>query len=78
MTPRERKALLAVAIVLALVCSLLFARAVLARRTADFARAQVRAALLSSNKAPASDFFERTMLGWTGETQQLRYWQALQ
>jgi hypothetical protein len=78
MTRGERKALLLCAIVLALVCSLLFARAVLARRTADLARAQVRATLLSAKTSPASDFAERTMLGWSGETEQLRYWQALQ
>jgi hypothetical protein len=78
MTRRERKALLVCAIVLALVCSLLFARAVLARRTADLARAQVRAALLSSRTSPASDVAERTMLRWSGATGQLRYWQALQ
>ncbi|HJU37853.1 MAG TPA: hypothetical protein VJ716_10600 [Gaiellaceae bacterium] len=78
MTRRERKALLVCAVVLALVCSLLFARAVLARRTADLARAQVRAALLATPKAPAPDFAERTMLSWSGGTGQLRYWQALQ
>ncbi|HEY3549981.1 MAG TPA: hypothetical protein VGK69_02855 [Gaiellaceae bacterium] len=78
MTRRERKALLVCAIVLALVCSLLFARAVLARRTADLTRAQVRAALLSSPRPPASDFAERTMLSWSGGTGQFRYWQALQ
>jgi hypothetical protein len=78
MTRGERKALLAGAIALALVCSLLFARAVLARRTADFARAQVRAALLASKTSPSSDVAERTMLGWSGETANLRYWQALQ
>ena len=78
MTRGERKVLLVCAVVLALVCSLLFARAVLARRTANLARAQVRAALLSSPKSPASDFAERAMLGWSGGTEQLRYWQALQ
>jgi hypothetical protein len=78
MTRGERKALLVCAVVLALVCSLLFARAVLARRTADLARAQVRAALLSTPKAPSSDVAERTMLGLSGGTAQLRYWQALQ
>ena len=78
MTRGERKALLVCAIVAALVCSLLFARAVLARRTADLARAQVHAALLSTPKSPASDAGERTMLGWSGGTEQLRYWQALQ
>lgn len=78
MTRRERRAFLAFAVVLALVCSLLFARAVLARRTADFARAQVRAALLSAPRSPTSDVADRTMLGWTGATEQVRYWQALQ
>lgn len=78
MTRGERKALLAGAVVLALICSLFFARAVLARRTADFARAQVRAALVSAPTAPKSDIAERTMLGWSGGTEQLRYWQALQ
>lgn len=78
MTRGERKALLAGAVVLAIVCSLFFARAVLARRTADLARAQVRAAIISARTSPASDFAERTMLGWSGGTEQLRYWQALQ
>ena len=78
MTRGERKALLVCAVVLALVCSLLFARAVLARRTADLARAQVRAALLSDPKGPSSDVAERAMLGLSGGTAQLRYWQALQ
>jgi hypothetical protein len=78
MTRRERRTLLAAAVVLALVCSLLFARAVLARRTADLARAQVRAALLPTPTAPASDVAERTMLGLSGGTAELRYWQALE
>ena len=78
MTRGERKALLAGAVVLALVCSLFFARAVLARRAADFYRAQARAALLASPKSPTSGFAERTMLGWSDGTEQLRYWQALQ
>jgi hypothetical protein len=78
MTRRERRALLGGAIVLALVCSVLFARALLARRTADLARAQVRAALLSAKTSPRFDVAERTMLGWSGGTEQLRYWQALQ
>jgi hypothetical protein len=78
MTRRERRAFLGGAIVLALVCSLLFARAFLVRRTADLTRAQVRAALLSSRTSPTFDAAERTMLGWSGGTEQLRYWQALQ
>lgn len=78
MTRPERRALLAGAIVLALVCSLLFARAVLARRTDDLARAQVRAALLPTRASPTSDVAERTMLRWSGGTGQLQYWQALQ
>ncbi|HZT84803.1 MAG TPA: hypothetical protein VE984_05210 [Gaiellaceae bacterium] len=78
MTPGERKALLVCAIVLALVCSVLFARAVLVRRAADLVRAQARAALLPAPTAPASDAAERTVLGWSGGTGQLRYWQALQ
>jgi hypothetical protein len=78
MTRRERRAFLGGAIVLALVCSLLFARAFLVRRTADLTRAQVRAALLSSRTSPTFDVAERTMLGWSGGTEQLRYWQALQ
>jgi hypothetical protein len=78
MTRRERRVLLVCAVVLALVCSLLFTRAVLARRTADLARSQVRAALLVTPTAPAADFAERTMLSWSGGTGQLRYWQALQ
>ena len=78
MTRRERTTLLAGAIVLALLCSVLFARAVLARRTADYARAQVRAALLATPTSPTSDVAERTMLGWSGGTGRLRYWQALQ
>jgi hypothetical protein len=77
-TRRERSALLAGAVVLALFCSALFARAMLVRRTDDFARAQARAALLSSRTSPTSDAAERAMLGWSGETEQLRYWQALQ
>jgi len=78
MIRRERRAFLACAIVLAVVCSVLFARAVLARRAADLARAQVRAALLSTRTSPAFDVAERSMLGWSGGTGQLRYWQALQ
>src|SRR5437763_17126686 len=78
MTRTERRALLACAIVLAIVCSLFFARAVLARRAADLFRAQARAALLPSRTSPPSDFAERTMLGWNGGTEELRYWQALQ
>jgi hypothetical protein len=78
MTRGERRALLGCAGVLALACSFLFARAVLARHAADFFRAQARAALVSSPKAPASDVAARTMLGWSGGTGQLRYWQALQ
>ena len=78
MTRRERRALLACAIVLAFACTVLFARAVLVRRTSDLFQAQARAALLSTPTAPASDVTERTMLGWSGGTEQLRYWQALQ
>lgn len=78
MNRRERTGLLAGAVVLALFCSALFARAVLARRTDDFARAQARAALLSSRTSPTPDAAERAMLGWSGETEQVRYWQALQ
>lgn len=78
MTRGERRALLACAIVLAVVCSLFFARAVLARRAADLYRAQARAALLPTPTSPSADFAERTMLGWSGATDQLRYWQALQ
>jgi hypothetical protein len=78
MTRGERRAFLVGAIVLTLVCGVLFARAFVARRTADLARAQVRAALVSSRSSPSFDAAERTMLGWSGETEQLRYWQALQ
>jgi hypothetical protein len=78
MTRRERKSLLAGATVLAVICSALFARAVLAQRTADFARAQVRAALLSSRKVPAPDAAERAMIDWSGAAGQMRYWLALQ
>jgi len=78
MTRRERRTLLAGAILLAIVCSALFARAVLTQRAADLARAQARAALLPEPKAPASDAAARTMLGWSGGTEQLHYWQALQ
>ncbi len=78
MTRRERWILLGGAIVLALVCSALFARAVLAQRAADYAHAQARAAILVSATAPRSDFADRTMLGWSGATGQVRYWQALQ
>jgi hypothetical protein len=74
----ERRALLAAAIVLALTCAVLFARAVLARRAADLFQAQARAALLSSKTPPASDVAARTMIGWSGGTGELRYWQALQ
>jgi hypothetical protein len=78
MTRGERKALLACAIVLALACSLLFARALLARQASDLFRAQARAAFLPAPTAPTSNFAARTMLGWSGGTAQLRYWQALQ
>jgi hypothetical protein len=78
MTRGERRALLAGGLVLALVCSVLFARAVLVRRAADLVRAQARAALLSAPTSPVSDVAERTMLDWSGGTGQLRYWQALQ
>jgi len=78
MTRRERRALLVVAIVLATVCSALFARAVLAHQAEDLARAQARAALLPEPTTPASDVAVRAMLGWSGGTEQLHYWQALQ
>jgi len=78
MTRWERRAFLGCAIVLALLCSVLFARALVVRRTADLARAQVRAALLSARTSPKFDVVERTMLGWSGGTEQLRYWHALQ
>lgn len=78
MTRRERRALLAGAILLAIVCSALFARAVFAQRAADLARAQARAALLPERTTPASDAAARAMLGWSGGTEQLHYWQALQ
>jgi hypothetical protein len=78
LTRGERKALLACAIVLALACSLLFARALLAREASDLFRAQARAALLPAPTAPRSNFAARTMLGWSGGDAQLRYWQALQ
>jgi hypothetical protein len=78
MTRRERGVLLAVAIVLAIVCSALFARAVVAQRAVDFARAQARAALLPERTTPTSDVAARTMLDWSGGTEQLHYWQALQ
>jgi hypothetical protein len=78
MTSGERKALLACATVLALACSLLFARALVARQASDLFRAQARAALLPAPTAPTSNFAARTMLGWSGGTGQLRYWQALQ
>ncbi len=78
MTRRERRWLLACAIVLAVVSSALFARAVLAQRAADLGRAQARAALLPTGKSPASDVTERAMLEWTGASEQMRFWQALQ
>lgn len=78
MTRRERRWLLVCAIVLALVCCALFARAVLAERAAGLARAQARAALLPTRTPPASDVFERAMLDWTGASGQMRFWQALQ
>jgi hypothetical protein len=78
MTRRERWILLGGAIVLALVCSLLFARAVLAQRAADYAHAQARAAILVRETTPRSDFADQTMLGLSGATGQVRYWQALQ
>jgi hypothetical protein len=74
----ERRLLLGGAIVLAVVCSALFARAVIGQRAADYAHAQARAAILVSATVPRSDFADRTMLGWTGSTGQIRYWQALQ
>jgi hypothetical protein len=70
--------LLGGAIVLAVVCSALFARAVFAQRAADYAQAQARAAILVSATAPRSDLADRTMLSWSGATGQVRYWQALQ
>lgn len=78
MTRREKRLLLGGAIVLAVVCSALFARAVLEQRAADYAHAQARAAILVSATAPRSDFADRTMLNWSGATGQVRYWQALQ
>jgi hypothetical protein len=78
MTRREKRILLVGAIVLAVVCALLFARAVLAQRASDYAHAQARAAILVSATAPSSDVADRTMLGWSGATGQVRYWQALQ
>jgi len=78
MTRRERRGLLLGAIVLALVCSALFARAVLAQRAADLARAQARAAILPEPTTPSSDIASRTMLDWSGGNEQLQYWQALQ
>lgn len=78
MTRHERRVLLAAAIVLAVICSALFARAVLAQRAADLAHAQARAALVPLPTTPASDFTQRTMLAWSGGTEQMRYWQALQ
>jgi hypothetical protein len=77
-TRREKRALLACAVVLALACSVLFARAVLVRRTADLFQAQARAAFLPAPTSPRSDFAERTMLSLSGGTGQLRYLQALQ
>lgn len=78
MTRGERKALLGMAIVLAIVCSALFARAVLAQRAADLAHAQVRAALVLAKTSPKPDVADRMMLDWSGDTELLRYWQALQ
>jgi hypothetical protein len=78
MTRNERRILLGGAIVLAVVCSALFARAVLAQRAADYAHAQARAAILLSAHAPRPDLADRTMLDWSGATGQVRYWQALQ
>lgn len=78
MTRGEQRVLLGAAIMLGIVCSVLFARAVLAQRAADFARAQERAALLSYKASPTSDVADRTMLGWSGATEQVRFWEALQ
>lgn len=78
MTRGERRALLVGAVVLAAVCSALFARAVLAQRASDLARAQARAAILPMPTSPASDAADRLMIGWSGGTAQMRYWQALQ
>jgi len=78
MTRRERRALFGGAIVLAIVCSALFARAVFAQRAEDYAQAQVRAAIVGSPSAPTPDQADRTMLSWSGATGQVRYWQALQ
>jgi hypothetical protein len=78
MTQRERRTLLGLAIVLAIACSALFARAVLAQRAADYARAEERSALLALRTSPSSNVADRTMLGWSGATGQVRFWQALQ
>jgi len=78
MTRRERRVLFGGTIALAIVCSALFARAVLAQRAADYAHAQARAAILPSPAVPRPDFADRTMLSWSGATGQVRYWQALQ
>ncbi|HLX32646.1 MAG TPA: hypothetical protein VKR79_07745 [Gaiellaceae bacterium] len=78
MTRGERRGLLACAIVLAVVCSAFFARAVFAQRAADYARAQARAAFVLTPASPASDFAQREMIAWSGGTDQMRYWQALQ
>lgn len=78
MTRRERRTLLAAALLLALVCSALFARAVFAQRASDLSRAQARAALLPERTWPSSDAVTRTMLDWSGGSEQGRYWQALQ
>ena len=78
MTRAERRWLLAGAIMLAVVCSALFARAVLAQRAADLARAQARAALLPTRKSLASDATQRAMLAWTGAAEQMRFWQEVQ
>lgn len=78
MTKGERRSLLGIALVLSLVCCALFARAVLAKRADDLARAQARAALLPTLKSPSSDGPGRSMLEWTGAIDQTRFWQALQ
>jgi hypothetical protein len=78
MTRRERWGLLGVAIMLAIVCCALFARAVLAQRAVDLSRAEARAALFAKPTMPATDAAALAMLDWSGGTGQLHYWQALQ
>lgn len=78
MTRREKRSLLVAAIVLSVVCAVLFARAVVAQGAADLARAQARAALLPAKTSPSSDPVERALLDLSGASEQLHYWQALQ